>query len=362
LAGSYCDDSPQAVQEINMDNTQKLQADVSMLATAEGRKVGTPGHDTANNYLQSRFDSLNLEPYNGKSFELPYQSNSHKFANLIGVIPGNNRELAPILIGAHYDSVIESYCADDNAAAVAIALSAAESFTSSKLSRDVVIALFDAEEPPYYLGPDMGSVRFYNEQRRPQGFHAVIIMDLVGHDVQLPLPLADSSGNLVADLLFMTGAESHEALADVVRLCLPGSELPLLATLNRNVGDMSDHHIFRRNGVPYLFLSCGQWSHYHRTTDTPDRLNYTKMAKICDFLGSLCRTLDSVELRRSALPTTSQSLECGVTDTTHFEIELLEKVFGSYLQAILRLLGLPSLASRRDLDELASKLQSFVQM
>jgi hypothetical protein len=31
---------------------------------------------------------------------------------------------------------------------------------------------------------------------------------------------------------------------------------------------MSDHGIFRENGVPYLFLSCGRWPHYHRDTDT----------------------------------------------------------------------------------------------
>ena len=50
--------------------------------------------------------------------------------------------------------------------------------------------------------------------------------------------------------------------------------MKLIATLNEYVGDVSDHGIFRRNGVPYLFLSCGHWEHYHQPTDTPDRLNY----------------------------------------------------------------------------------------
>ena len=34
--------------------------------------------------------------------------------------------------------------------------------------------------------------------------------------------------------------------------------LKLVPTLNRYVGDMSDHGIFRENGVPYFFLSCGR--------------------------------------------------------------------------------------------------------
>ena len=45
-------------------------------------------------------------------------------SNLVGVIPGADRRLSPVLIGAHYDSVIAAPSADDNAAAVAIALSA----------------------------------------------------------------------------------------------------------------------------------------------------------------------------------------------------------------------------------------------
>ena len=33
--------------------------------------------------------------------------------------------------------------------------------------------------------------------------------------------------------------------------------------LNRYVGDLSDHHVFRVNKRPYLFLTCARWEHYH---------------------------------------------------------------------------------------------------
>jgi hypothetical protein len=280
----------------------------------------------------------------------------------VAVAPGQDRKLAPILIGAHYDSVIESFCADDNAAAVAIALSAAESLARSELTRDVVIALFDAEEPPYFHGPEMGSTRFCSEQSRPEGFHAALIMDLVGHDVDLPLPGLGALRGSLANLLFLTGAESHASLPQVVRTCLPGPELSLIATLNRNVGDMSDHHIFRRSGVPYLFLSCGRWPHYHEVTDTPNRLNCYKMAKICSFAVSLCRELDTADLSRGDVPLTPESLESGVTDTTALEIELIKAAFDSSLEPILASFGMSSLAARRDLDQLASQLQSFFRL
>ena len=102
-------------------------------------------------------------------------------------------------------------------------------------------------------------------------------MDLVGHDVSLgnlPAP-----GARAADLLFVIGAESHPALASVLRSVSGQGTLPIVATLNRYVEDMSDHHVFRLHEVPYLFLTCGRWKHYHEVTDTPDRLNYAKMGR-----------------------------------------------------------------------------------
>ncbi len=340
-----------------MDDATILQADVLALATPEGRRVGTLGHDVARDYLLQRIESLGLRPYQEDAVELSYESNGQTYSNLVAVVPGKDRSLAPILIGAHYDSVIDSYCADDNAAAVAIALSAAEKLTALSLPRDVVIALFDAEEPPYFHSDNMGSTRFYRKQSRPEGFHIALVMDLVGHDVELPIPGLDAAG-----LLFMTGAESHAALSQVVENCLPGPELPLIAALNRNVGDMSDHHVFRLNAVPFLFLSCGRWQHYHQETDTPDRLNYEKMDRICAFLVQLCQTLATTELTVDEHAREPASLENGVSDTTSLEIKLIQRAFGGSLDSFLAALDMGPLASRRDLDQLASRLQGFFEL
>jgi len=85
---------------------------------------------------------------------------------------------------------------------------------------------------------------------------------------------------VIGNTVFMTGAESHSSLTGM----LDGTDVPgglkLIATLNKYVSDMRDHGVFRRNDVLYLFFSCGRWAHYHEPTDTPDRLNYRKMARI----------------------------------------------------------------------------------
>jgi hypothetical protein len=260
-----------------------------------------------------------------------------------------------VLIGAHYDSIIAAPCADDNAAAIALALAAGEHFLRLKqpARRGVLVALFDAEEPGYFLTPAMGSVRFYEDQALPQGFHAAVIMDLVGHDVPLPTPELARVAPQFGQLLFVTGAESHAALPAVVRAARPAG-LPVVATLNRRVGDMSDHHAFRLGGVPYLFLTCGRWPHYHQPTDTPDRLNYDKMGRIRDYLVATVEALCRTDLPRGAEPE---------QDTTAFEIKLLREALGEPALRFLALaVGLARLETSADLDALAARLQTYFDL
>ncbi len=122
---------------------------------------------------------------------------------------------------------------------------------------------------------------------------------------------------------------------------------------------MSDHHVFRLAGVPYLFLSCGRWQHYHQVTDTPDRLNFHKMVKISSFVISLCRAMSSEKLVHASLTLTEERLSCGVVDTSEMEIDLLQAVFGESLRALLAVMGLRRLESRPHLDQLAARMQGM---
>jgi hypothetical protein len=333
-----------------------LRQEVESLALPAGRVVGTPGHERARRHLEDRLRVLDLQPYQGETLALPYRATGQDGCNLVAVAPGCDRTLAPILIGAHYDSVIPAPCADDNAAAVAIALAAGDHFRRQPIGRDVVIALFDAEEPGYFQTPAMGSIRFYEDQRRAIGFHAAFIMDLVGHDIPSPSPEMTKASPQFSQLLFLTGAESHSLLPERIRFArLPN--LPVVATLNRRVGDMSDHGVFRAHGVPYLFLTCGRWAHYHQPTDTPDRLNYDKMGRIRDYLIRLIEGVsESALMPASGRPVREQ-------DTTAFEIALLHEALGEKgVRLLMAAVGLSRLESSGDLDVLASRLQSYFDL
>ena len=176
-----------------MTAVRRLRDDVVALATAEGRKPGTLGHRRAEHYLVERLHTIGLRPYRGDSFRLPFGvpeapggGAATEGMNLAAVVAGSRREAPPLLLGAHYDSVLEAPCADDNAAAVAIVLEVALELVSRPLTRDVVVALFDTEESPYTGTPAMGSLHFHGRQMDERGIACAVIQDLTGHDVRRP--------------------------------------------------------------------------------------------------------------------------------------------------------------------------------
>jgi Zn-dependent M28 family amino/carboxypeptidase len=256
--------------------------------------------------------------------------------NLVGVVRGTSPGLDPLLLGAHYDSVIAAPCADDNAAGVAIMLEIAARLAAQPLQRDVIVAAFDAEEPPYFLGPDMGSNRFVaNTLNGP--VHLAVILDLVGHRVRIPGLAVDPA------LVFVTGAECHPALPDL----LGGLDLPIAAAAQRRVGDFSDYAAFRQAGAPYLFFSCGEWEHYHRVSDHPDLLDYSKMARLAGDLERVVRRADTVDTAYHAMH-----------DCTDFEVATLERTIGAKaLTAIARTLGRSGYRTAADLDVIAGALR-----
>ena len=179
----------------------------------------------------------------------------------------------------------------------------------------------------------------------PYGGH----MDLVGHDVPAPGGLHREIAETIRRLLFMTGAESAPGLADIVGKTRIPEGLGVIAALNSYVGDMSDHHIFRVNRVPYLFLSCGHWPHYHMKTDTVEKLNFSKISLICEYLVALSSELAGKDVQKSG----------DDADTIKFEIGTVEKALGKNYKSLLEAIGVGLLKGRKDMDRFADVLRGF---
>lgn len=262
---------------------QRLWSDVAaLIGNFEDRRVGSPGHLAARQWVQRRLSDLRLSPFRDGSYVLPYES---RFANVVGVVPaapGSDPHAKPWVLGAHYDTVPFTPGADDNAASVAVVLEVAARLMARPVNRPVVVPIFDAEEPPYFRTEQMGSRRLV-EDHLGDHVHAAVILDLVAHQVQAPG---------LGDLVGFMGAESHPAWAETVR-AVAQEFGPLLSLPNAVMPDMSDHYAFRLQGLPFIFVSCGQGPHYHMPTDTIENMDLPKAARVADMVERLIRGADA---------------------------------------------------------------------
>lgn len=248
----------------------------------DGRYPGSPGHETARLYLTDLLERLGFAPlFDGRWSQSILDDAAQIGTNLGGVWRGGSERT--ILLGAHYDHFQGIPGADDNAAALSILIETSRQLMPWKGEHSLVLCFFDLEEPPYFRTARMGSVYFAAHAPIDlQTVECAIILDLCGHDVAVP-------GR--EDAVFLLGAESSSGLVRVVQ-SLQVSPLPVCMFDNARIGDLSDHHAFRRREIPFLFFSCGQWEHYHQPSDTFEKLNLGKMQRLADYLVELVRGLD----------------------------------------------------------------------
>lgn len=122
----------------------------------EGRDTGSKGIDAAATYIETAFENFGLEPY-FETYRDSFQIESLDGFNVVGVIKSTtaDKSLKPLVLGAHYDHIgiikpeeNDSIAngANDNASGTVAVLELANYLSSQDLERDVILALFSAEE------------------------------------------------------------------------------------------------------------------------------------------------------------------------------------------------------------------------
>ncbi len=197
-----------------------------------------------------------------------------------------------VIVAAHYDHLGrvggDTYRgADDNAAAVAILIDVANAIVRSKPGgRGVLFAAFDAEEPPHFLTESMGSEHF---ARHPtitlDKIDMMVCMDLVGHAIG-----GEGMPEAVANSVFALGAERSEgtgAIVDGLASAVHGAHIRRVDA--EVIPPLSDYDAFWRRDVPFMLLTNGRSSRYHTPEDTPEHLDYGKMAATARWLECFVR-------------------------------------------------------------------------
>jgi Zn-dependent M28 family amino/carboxypeptidase len=235
---------------------------------------------------------------------LNYEAQGVDSANLEVTIAGGDRAGEIVLAGAHYDTVPGSPGADDNASGVAAILELARLLRGSKPARTIRLVAFVNEEPPFFFWGEMGS-KVYARAARARGDDIRVMLSLEmlgcysdekGSQGYPPLlgHFYPAQGNYIA---FVSNLRSRHALRNVFAAFREASDFPAekLAAPALVPGiAWSDQLSFWREGYPAAMVTdtaFHRYRHYHQPTDTPEKLDYARMAQVVE---GLARTLESM--------------------------------------------------------------------
>lgn len=158
-----CKNSVQDEKKDSLETSQKsnfhysAESALKYLTSDEltGRDTGTEGIEKAAIYIENAFEEFDVKPY-FETYRDSFKLKEIDGYNVVGVLKAKTpTNLKPLLIGAHYDHVgiieaIENDSiangANDNASGTVAVLELAKSLASQDLKRDVIFALFSAEE------------------------------------------------------------------------------------------------------------------------------------------------------------------------------------------------------------------------
>lgn len=209
-----------------------------------------------------------------------------------------------VVVGAHYDVFGPYPGADDNASGVAGLIELARMLSSAKLHGRVQLVAYSTEEPPYFATSLMGSAVHARALRETgEAVRCMIALEMIGYFVEkqsyavaLFHAIYPSHGFYAAAI----GGWRERKLARAMKRAFRGATtLPLYTYSGPAVPgvDFSDHRNYWAEGIPALMVTDTAFlrnPRYHTSADTPDTLDYTRMAGVVDGVYNFVLHLDRV--------------------------------------------------------------------
>ena len=260
----------------------KLKAHVAVLARAE-RNTDL---ETSARYIEAQLGSFTVQEFavRGRSVR-NIQSGT-----------------GPIVVGAHYDTVPGSPGADDNASAVAVLIELQKMLGPQRLP--IAFVAFVNEEMPYSYTLESGSFQCARRAKDlGEPVRAMFSLEMLGYfrdepgSQRYPWPLSlvyPDRGNFIA---FVGDLGARALVRRAIRLFRKNARFPsegVAAPAALPGIRASDHWSFRMHGFPAIMVTDTAYNrnpHYHRASDTPDTLDYDRMARVALGLAAMLREL-----------------------------------------------------------------------
>jgi Zn-dependent M28 family amino/carboxypeptidase len=279
----------------------ELIADVQVLGGEIGERnmVRYPQLIRAAAFIEDSFSRAGLQPRRDS-----YELHGCACHNIETEIRGIRPEI--LLIGAHYDSVLGSPGANDNGSGVAAMLALARRFAARQTTKTLRFVAFVNEEPPYFLTEQMGSFVYAKRcKTRGDQISGMISLETIGYFSDAPhsqtypaLGLGafyPTVGNFIG---FVGNVPSRALLRRVIALFRQHARVPsegaALPSFIPGVA-WSDQWSFWQHGYRAIMITDTapfRYPHYHRATDTPDKLDYDRFSLVVSGIEKMIERFD----------------------------------------------------------------------
>ena len=262
----------------------------------QGRQAGSAESAVARTMIIERLEALGVKPV-GASFEHAFKYGPFRApetgvagapdkdgVNVIGVIPGSERDGISMVISAHYDHLGvrdgEIYNGtDDNASGVVGALAIAEHFSKSAPAHDVHFVFFDAEEDGF------GGARDFITS-------PPISLDKVALNLNFDMVSRGDNG-----ILWASGTHHWPDMVPMVNAV--ARDAPVTVQLGFDQGDgredwtlLSDHAVFFRSGIPHIYFGVEDHPDYHKPSDDFENVDQDWFLRSVDTLIMMSEAMD----------------------------------------------------------------------
>jgi Peptidase family M28 len=217
-----------------------------------------------------------------------------------------NSDPEVIVVGAHYDSAPGSPGANDNASGAAAVIELARLLRdlNGSAGKRIRLALFVNEEPPYFKTEAMGSLHYARAlARRNERVVAMYSLETIGFyssepgSQVYPAPfglLFPDRGDFVA---FVGLLGSRALVRETMRSFRAHTAFPTIGGVAPGfvpgIG-WSDHWAFAEHGFQAVMITDTapfRYPHYHRPSDTPDKVDAESLARVVKGIERVIRDL-----------------------------------------------------------------------
>lgn len=302
LPGKRYEGPSPPVTSAEADLAQRLRRHVVAIASEPHNIAHYAALEKSAAYIESELTALGYTPQSQV-----YEADGRSVRNIEAVLSpaAATATTESLVIGAHYDSAGIAPGANDNGTGTAAVLEFARLLKDVPLAdKRLRLVLFVNEEPPYDRTSDMGSWRYAKGlEAKGERVAGMLSLETLGcfsdkpGTQKYPAPFGLIFPNKANFIAFVAMPGSRSFLQEVVGAFRNHTKFP---TIGGTAPDQipgigwSDHWAFWQLGYPAVMVTdtaLFRYRDYHKATDTPDKVDYDKLARITLGLEQTIRDL-----------------------------------------------------------------------